>query len=163
MSPLAEASTDRVEAIRGSFVYLARFACASTGRGHRRVMNSRPTLGAVTNSTQTHASLSLGTGLGDRFGAPRGASGPLKESTPTASVVDCVNSPRVRDGYANPLTRGHLRARATCLKRPTCRQIVYASNLRCPRLPSRDLHGKEGVDGSSPSEGFDIKPLQIGM
>ena len=28
---------------------------------------------------------------------------------------------------------------------------------------TRALHGKEGVDGSSPSEGFDIKSLQIGI
>jgi hypothetical protein len=32
----------------------------------------------------------------------------------------------------------------------------------CPRFPSQNLNGKEGVDGSSPSEGFE-KTLQMGL
>ena len=32
----------------------------------------------------------------------------------------------------------------------------------CPPVPPQNLHGKEGVDGSSPSEGFG-KALQIAM
>ena len=40
------------------------------------------------------------------------------------------------------------------------------ANLGRPALLAQSvehLHGKEGVDGSSPSEGFYIKSLQIGM
>jgi len=38
-----------------------------------------------------------------------------------------------------------------------------ASVRPCAPVPPQNFHGKEGVDGSSPSEGFDIKCLQIGM
>ena len=31
---------------------------------------------------------------------------------------------------------------------------MVASARPCPPVPPRNLHGKEGVDGSSPSEGF---------
>jgi hypothetical protein len=31
---------------------------------------------------------------------------------------------------------------------------VIASDRRCPPAPPQNLHGKEGVDGSSPSEGL---------
>jgi hypothetical protein len=40
-----------------------------------------------------------------------------------------------------------------------CRTNVAASDRAC----TQDLNGKEGVDGSSSSEGYDIKSLQIGM
>jgi hypothetical protein len=30
---------------------------------------------------------------------------------------------------------------------------MVANDLACTRLPPQNLHGKEGVDGSSPSEG----------
>jgi hypothetical protein len=35
---------------------------------------------------------------------------------------------------------------------------VAADARSCPRLPPLNLHGKEGVDGSSPSEGFTKTP-----
>jgi hypothetical protein len=34
-----------------------------------------------------------------------------------------------------------------------CRRIVPAGARPCPPIPPLNLHGKEGVDGSSPSEG----------
>jgi hypothetical protein len=38
---------------------------------------------------------------------------------------------------------------------------VIASARPCPPVPPHNLHGKEGVDGSSPSEGF-AKAPEIG-
>ena len=38
---------------------------------------------------------------------------------------------------------------------------MIASDQACTRLPLQNLHGKEGVSGSSPEEGFG-KPLQAG-
>jgi hypothetical protein len=35
-----------------------------------------------------------------------------------------------------------------------CRRNCVASDRACTRVTPRNLHGKEGVDGSSPSEGF---------
>ena len=69
------------------------------------------------------------------------------------------NAPRVRDGY---IKRGHARARAargTSLKAPICRENVIANARRCPPVPPLNLHGKQGVDGSSPSEGLE-KPCK---
>jgi hypothetical protein len=43
---------------------------------------------------------------------------------------------------------------------------VIANDRACPRLPPLNLHGKEGVDGSSPSEGFNLdknKPRKSGF
>jgi hypothetical protein len=36
---------------------------------------------------------------------------------------------------------------------------VVAAARACPRFPPRNLNGKEGVDGSSPSEGFEFSLL----
>jgi hypothetical protein len=36
---------------------------------------------------------------------------------------------------------------------------VPAGARACTPLPPKNLHGKEGVDGSSPSEGFEIKEI----
>jgi hypothetical protein len=35
---------------------------------------------------------------------------------------------------------------------------VAANDQACTPLPPQNFHGKEGVDGSSPSEGFDEVP-----
>jgi hypothetical protein len=72
-------------------------------------------------------------------------------------VPSCVlrsdNGPRVRDGYIRESTCGHARALPTHAHRPICRRNVIASARPCPPVPPGNLHGKEGVDGSSPSEG----------
>jgi hypothetical protein len=39
-----------------------------------------------------------------------------------------------------------------------CRRNYAASDRACTRVTLRNLHGKEGVDGSSPSEGFRKRP-----
>jgi hypothetical protein len=43
-----------------------------------------------------------------------------------------------------------------------CRRIVPAGARPCPPIPPLNLHGKEGVDGSSPSEGS-AKAPQTGI
>ena len=35
---------------------------------------------------------------------------------------------------------------------------MLANDRACTRVPLPNLHGKEGVDGSSPSEGFVFLP-----
>ena len=54
-------------------------------------------------------------------------------------------------------------ARVTCrLEIPAvCPTSVPSQTRACPRFPPRNLNGKEGVDGSSPSEGS-AKAQQIG-
>jgi hypothetical protein len=74
------------------------------------------------------STVSLGLGLGDRFEAIRGGSGPFEEGVPLA-------------------------------EKPTELQGKRSAE-RCCRLASPEpTDGKEGVDGSSPSEG--LKSLQI--
>ena len=78
-------------------------------------------------------------------------------------VLQTGNEPRVRDGYIGLSTRGHARARETRDKSPICRNNVIASDRPCPPVPPRNLHGKEGVDGSSPSEGSYESPATRGV
>ena len=70
------------------------------------------------------------------------------------SVYLIANAPRVRDGYISSSTSGHARALTAQREGPICREDVVASAHACPRVPPQNLHGKEGVDGSSPSEGL---------
>jgi hypothetical protein len=44
---------------------------------------------------------------------------------------------------------------------PIWRKDCVPSDRACTRVTLSNFHGKEGVDGSSPSEGFK-KPLQVG-
>src|SRR5918996_3279086 len=81
---------------------------------------------------------------------------------PPFSVARTDNVPRVRDGYTSRSTPGHARTLAAHRQRPICRTNVTANDRACTRVPPLDFHGKEGVDGSSPSEGF-TKCLQIGI
>jgi hypothetical protein len=81
-------------------------------------------IGATAPVTPTSCRLILGTGLGDRFGSPRGSSGTVK--------------PTIEHG-AKPVSSG---------------ETQTASGLCWRSADTRILHGKEGVDGSSPSEGF---------
>jgi len=84
---------------------------------------------------------------------------------PTLSPVACLqadNEPRVRHGYISLGTREHARVRPTRLKSSICRENMIAGARACPPLPCVNLHGKEGIDGSSPSEGS-AQALQIGI
>jgi hypothetical protein len=49
------------------------------------------------------------------------------------------------------------------VQQPLCRKNCIAHDRACTRVTPQNLHGKEGVDGSSPSEGFHRKYLQIRM
>ena len=64
-------------------------------------------------------------------------------------------------GYISSDTRGHARALPTRLECPICRTNVLAHDPACTPLPPPNFHGKEGVDGSSPSEGFAEEPARI--
>jgi hypothetical protein len=74
------------------------------------------------------------------------------------AVLRPDNTPRVRDGYISLGTRGHGRARKTRRESTICRRNMIESARPCPPVLPTNLHGKEGVDGSSPSEGFDKVP-----
>jgi hypothetical protein len=54
--------------------------------------------------------------------------------------------------------RGHPRPLPAYGVSPISRTNVLVDVRACTRVPRMDLHGKEGVDGSSPSEGFDEMP-----
>ena len=69
------------------------------------------------------------------------------------SVRQTDNSSRVRDGYIRSSKCGHARAHETRDGTPICRSNVVRRDRACTPIPSQNLHGKEGVDGSSPSEG----------
>jgi hypothetical protein len=47
--------------------------------------------------------------------------------------------------------------------RPICRKNCVASDRACTRVTPRNLHGMEGVDGSSPSEGLHKSPANRAM
>jgi hypothetical protein len=49
---------------------------------------------------------------------------------------------------------GNERALQTHTEVELCRTNVIPDVRSWPLIPPLDLHGKEGVDGSSPSEGF---------
>src|SRR5262249_34376654 len=71
-------------------------------------------------------------------------------------VLKTDNVSRVRDGYISESTGGHARALLTHQERPIYATNESANDRACPRVT---LYGKEGVDGSSPSEGFKKCPL----
>ena len=77
----------------------------------------------------------------------------------TLSVWKTDNDVRVRDRYIRLSTRDHARASVTRSGGPICRETVAADARPETPVPPLNLHGKEGVDGSSPSEV--LKDLQI--
>ncbi len=82
----------------------------------------------------------------------------LEESssaTPTSDLTSRLGRIRCERG-ANISWSTRVRARVTSLRpiRLVCRAFVASATRACPRFPPRNLNGKEGVDGSSLSEGF---------
>jgi hypothetical protein len=73
-------------------------------------------------------------------------------------VLRTDNERRVRDGYVRLSTCGHRRALPTHSECQICRRNMLVSVRPCPPVPPHNLHGKEGDDGSSPSEGFPKRP-----
>ena len=71
-------------------------------------------------------------------------------------VVHTDDMPCERGANISPSTRVH--ARVTLLRRVrlVCGAFVPAVTRVCPRVPRSSQDGKEGVDGSSPSEGSKI-------
>ncbi len=55
------------------------------------------------------------------------------------------------------------RKRAGIAKLADCRQNLPMRAVPCPPVPTRLFHGKEGVVGSSPTEGLDGSPVSTGL
>src|SRR6266540_4879579 len=70
-----------------------------------------------------------------------------------ASVAKADNKARTQNGHIRDDTRDASRRIHWASLRAICRRKCVASDRVCPRVTLRNLHGKEGVDGSSPSEG----------
>jgi len=67
-----------------------------------------------------------------------------------------------RGANRSPTTGVHARVMFRRLILLVCGAFVPAATRAYPRVPPQNLNGKEGVDGSSPSEGFILtKYLQI--
>jgi len=79
---------------------------------------------------------------------------PRRVARGTCSVVDVVNSTRTQNGHIRNDTRDVPRRISSAYNIAICRRNGVASDRACTRLPLPNFHGKEGVDGSSPSEGF---------
>jgi hypothetical protein len=66
-----------------------------------------------------------------------------------------------QNGHIRNDTRDVLRRISGACNGLICRRNCVASDRACTRVTLQNLHGKEAVDGSSPSEG--LKYLQIGL
>jgi hypothetical protein len=69
------------------------------------------------------------------------------------AVVGTVNGARTQNGHIRNDTRDALRRILSVSKLAIYRRKCVASDRACTRVPPLNFHGKEGVDGSSPSEG----------
>jgi hypothetical protein len=78
--------------------------------------------------------------------------------SPENTVVSSDSRPRTQNGHIRNDTRDVSRRIAGPLERPICRRNDAADDRACPRIPFPNFHGKEGVDGSSPSEGLGKAP-----
>jgi hypothetical protein len=67
--------------------------------------------------------------------------------------------PREHGGNTSPTTRVHARVTSRRQIPSACGTFVAANARACPRFPPRNLNGKEGVDGSSPSEGSILQEI----
>ncbi len=73
-----------------------------------------------------------------------------------------ANSARTQNGHIRDNTRDVPRRILTACSRLICRKNCVADDRACTRVTPRNLHGKEGVGGSSPPEGL-TKALQMGI
>jgi hypothetical protein len=69
------------------------------------------------------------------------------------SVAGLVNNARTQNGHIRNDTRDVSRRISSPSNSRICRRNCVGSDRACTRVTPRNLHGKEGVDGSSPSEG----------
>ena len=92
-------------------------------------------------------------------GARSGTRVNRRDASPTVPA-----EPAVRTGAnTSATTRVHARVTSPPQFPSTCGVFVPAKTRACPRFPPRNLNGKEGVDGSSPSEGFERSPAIAGL
>jgi hypothetical protein len=73
-------------------------------------------------------------------------------------VVIFVNDARTQNGHIRNDTRDASRRTCRAWDTAICRTNCVASDRACTRVTRPNFHGKEGVDGSSPSEGFRRNP-----
>jgi hypothetical protein len=72
------------------------------------------------------------------------------------SVSHLDNTARTQNGHIRNDTRDASRTILNASVGPICRENRVARDRACTRVTLQNLHGKEGVDGSSPSEGSKI-------
>ncbi len=77
-----------------------------------------------------------------------------------AAVVSAVNYPRTQNGHIRNDTRDVSRRMLPGPDMLISRRNCAEDDRACTRVTRRNLHGKEGVDGSSPSEGSAKSPLR---
>jgi hypothetical protein len=89
---------------------------------------------------------------------PVGQRRPDGDATQAGCTKPCLAHPRgnMKGTQAGQCTS--TRGSRLPLDRSDLRDFVSALNRGCPRRPGPKLHGKEGVDGSSPSEGTRERP-----
>src|SRR6266545_714750 len=73
-------------------------------------------------------------------------------------VAQPSNIRRTQNGHIRNDTRDASRRTSSARTGRICRRNCVASDRACTRVTPRNLHGKEGADGSSPSEGLDKVP-----
>ena len=81
----------------------------------------------------------------------------MSEST---GFVDCFENRQRVAGTRRVHQQEHVRSLPAHRSRLICRTNVLADDRACTPVPPQHLHGKKGVDGSSPSEGS-TKAAQI--
>jgi hypothetical protein len=69
-------------------------------------------------------------------------------------VVSIVNASRTQNGHIRNATRDVSRRSPNPSSGPICSRNCAADDRACTRVMLPNFHGKEGVDGSSPSEGL---------
>jgi hypothetical protein len=82
----------------------------------------------------------------------------VSQTGASARVAKSDYGARTQNGHIRNDTRDVSRRISTACNKPICRRIRVADDPACTRVTLRNLHGKEGVDGSSPSEGFAERP-----
>jgi hypothetical protein len=150
----------------GSAAGRAASPAAGAGAGRRPRASSR------------HASSSRRWDTSQRSRKPRRCSGrarppcrsqpPSSYPRPSARRVDVArasNEPRTQNGHIRNDTRDASRRLAVGGTRAICRRKCVARDRACTRVTLPNLHGKEGVSGSSPEEGSDqhraVRPRNI--
>jgi hypothetical protein len=89
----------------------------------------------------------------------REGGGMLAEGASTYVVLLGTRA-RTQNGHIRNDTRDVSRRMFPACNRAICRRKCVARDRACTRVTPRNLHGKEGIDGSSPSEGS-AKAAQI--